>query len=134
MKFICITRSFCSLSLSKISSFLICTFNSSFFLSISNSAIELDSCILLGGRRLVVVCVPSSGVVMLIDGVVSAYCAVSTGIGTFGCSDTPGRKVVRAGGAASFVSFAYPWVTGVSINDTVSGATLVGLVLVRRFS
>ena len=45
---------------------------------------------------------------------------VTASVGTFGCAGAPGR-IVTCAWDVSFVSFARPWDTGVSITGTVSG-------------
>ena len=58
---------------------------------------------------------------MLISGTARACCAVAAGRGSFGCSGTPSVVALCAGDAASFVSFACPQGTDISITGVVSG-------------
>ena len=67
-----------------------------------------------------VVGVPCAKVGMVVVGSERACCEVSASRGAFGCAGAPGR-IVTCAWDVSFVSFARPWDTGVSITGTVSG-------------
>ena len=100
-----------SLSLSKILSFLICAFRSCiyiFLLSIRNSAIHPNSCMLFGSRCPVAIFEPYAGVEMLSVGTARYFCVVAAGRGTFACDGAPDR-IVSCAGDARLISFACPW-------------------------
>ena len=130
-------RIYCSLSLIKISYFLIFEFrscNSSCLLCISKSEVHLGSCMLFGGCYPVVMGSPCAGGCTLTGGAARGYCAGSAGSGALGSADTPSSAVVFVGGETSCASFCCPWGARVLVTNAVSGTNPCELVLVIRLS
>ena len=101
------SRNSCSLSLSKILSFSVCTFvscDSSFLLSISDSAVHTYSSTFFGIRHPMVVGIPFHGGGIVAVGIARACCAVSVNRGSFGCAVAFGR-IFACAGDASVASF-----------------------------
>ena len=85
-----------------------------------------------------VMAVTYAGGGMLTSGTERDCFAGATCSGIIGFADTPGGTISFVEGATSFVSFACPWVIGVIVSGTVSGAkpceAVVGEMIVLGFA